>query len=101
MTHDGGRPAGWYGDESDAALLRYWDGKKWSPHTAPKPAPFLPPLRPLAPGSDELAGHTVRLRAPDEHTTVPLPPDDAGSAASDRWVVRAIARARRRVGRTR
>lgn len=30
------RPAGWYDDEADAALLRYWDGAKWSPHTAPR-----------------------------------------------------------------
>lgn len=30
-------PAGWYDDEADASRLRYWDGAKWSPHTAPKP----------------------------------------------------------------
>ncbi|MGH3706170.1 MAG: DUF2510 domain-containing protein, partial [Agromyces sp.] len=25
--------AGWYDDEADAALLRYWDGTAWTPHT--------------------------------------------------------------------
>lgn len=37
MTFESPRGAGWYDDEADAALLRYWDGSKWSPHTAPKP----------------------------------------------------------------
>ena len=36
MTPESARPAGWYDDETDAALLRYWDGAKWSPHTAPR-----------------------------------------------------------------
>lgn len=44
MTSEPARAAGWYDDETDAALLRYWDGAKWSPHTAPKPtdAPSSP-----------------------------------------------------------
>ena len=29
-------PAGWYPDSSDAVLLRYWDGSKWTEHTAPR-----------------------------------------------------------------
>jgi len=37
VTFEAPRGAGWYDDEADAALLRYWDGSKWSPHTAPKP----------------------------------------------------------------
>jgi hypothetical protein len=37
VTPEPARAAGWYDDETDAALLRYWDGAKWSPHTAPKP----------------------------------------------------------------
>ena len=88
MTREAARPPGWYDDEADAALLRYWDGRRWSPHTAPK----------AAPRSDEVAGHTVRLRAPDEHTTVPLPPAHDAAGASRRWVVRAVERARRSVG---
>lgn len=95
MTRDRGRAAGWYDDEADAALLRYWDGTKWSPHTASNPAPFLPPQIPPAPGSDEIAGHTVRLRAPDEHTTVPLPPEQESAGASGTWLARAVAAARR------
>lgn len=98
MTPERGRPAGWYDDPStgsgqrhgDAALLRYWDGSNWSPHTAPKPA--------LDDRVDEVAGHTVRLRAPDEHTTVPLPPEHAGPAASTPWISRTVGQARRIVG---
>jgi hypothetical protein len=38
--------AGWYDDESDTALLRYWDGTAWTPHTAARPADAAPnPLR--------------------------------------------------------
>jgi hypothetical protein len=88
VTREAARPPGWYDDEADAALLRYWDGHRWSPHTAPKAAP-----RP-----DDVAGHTLRLRAPDEHTTVPLPPAHEADGASRRWLVRAVERARRSVG---
>ena len=88
MTREAARPPGWYDDEADAALLRYWDGHRWSPHTAPK----------AAPQSHDVAGHTLRLRAPDEHTTVPLPPAHQAAGASRRWLVRAVERARRSVG---
>lgn len=91
MTRESGRRAGWYDDESDAALLRYWDGVKWSPHTVPRPARA---------GVDEITGHTVRLRAPDEHTTVPLPPEHHRPAASAHWIARAVEHARRAVGGT-
>lgn len=59
--------AGWYDDESDTALLRYWDGTAWTPHTAaraadaaPNPlpagaaapgAPLTPPTAPAAPSA--------------------------------------------------
>lgn len=89
MTRESERRAGWYDDESDAALLRYWDGAKWSPHTVPKPA---------GAGIDDVAGHTVRLRAPDEHTTVPVPPGHDGPAASASWIARAVDLARRALG---
>jgi len=35
-------PAGWYPDETDANLLRYWDGDTWTEHTAPASAPPAP-----------------------------------------------------------
>ncbi|MFB9308676.1 hypothetical protein BJY17_001857 [Agromyces hippuratus] len=40
--------AGWYDDESDAALLRYWDGTAWTPHTAARPADAAPNPLPAA-----------------------------------------------------
>jgi hypothetical protein len=66
------RVAGWYDDEADAALLRYWDGAKWSPHTAPRPVDVSPD----AADTVTAEGTTLRLppRSPDEHTTVPLTP---------------------------
>jgi hypothetical protein len=83
------RAAGWYDDEADAALLRYWDGAKWSPHTAPRPGldaarDELAALFGGAIAGDSLApdvAMTMRLRAPDEHTTVPLPDAPAPAPA--------------------
>jgi hypothetical protein len=116
VTRESPRSAGWYDDETDAALLRYWDGAKWSPHTAPsatdaaagvavdeamEPVGALEPIdvideatsvRPRqAPPVDTAAlFRDVRSavlppppRPPDEHTTVPLPPE-SGTEASDR-----------------
>ena len=84
MTAGRARIAGWYDDEADAALLRYWDGSKWSPHTAPRPtdavdatdAPDFADAQ-IATLFDRIEATTLRLppRAPDEHTTVPLLPE--------------------------
>ena len=90
MTSGRARVAGWYDDETDAALLRYWDGTKWSPHTAPNPtrATVLAVSADAEGAADATETHfatlfdrieakTLRLptRSPDEHTTVPLPPE--------------------------
>lgn len=32
-------PADWYPDPGNAALLRYWDGARWTDHTAPRNQP--------------------------------------------------------------
>jgi hypothetical protein len=56
------RAAGWHPDETDAALLRYWDGSGWTPHTT------------RADAAAEVLHRTVRLDAgPADHTTVPAP----------------------------
>ncbi|KRE21806.1 DUF2510 domain-containing protein [Agromyces sp. Soil535] len=86
MTSERARVAGWYDDEVDAALLRYWDGVKWSPHTAPRPTD----AEDAEDAVDEVDESTrVRtseedntVQVQEEHTTVPLPPEDAGHAAS-------------------
>ncbi len=36
-------PAGWYQDNYDAGLLRWWDGIQWTPHAQPRPAPVPGP----------------------------------------------------------
>lgn len=92
MTPESARPAGWYDDETDAALLRYWDGAKWSPHTAPNASSAIDEATSVrtrqAPPEDTAAlFRDVRTpppppRPPDEHTTVPLPPGDATPGAS-------------------
>ncbi|MGR0221265.1 DUF2510 domain-containing protein [Agromyces sp. ZXT2-6] len=67
------RVPGWHPDETDAALLRYWDGSGWTPHTAARTGT-----------SAEAAPHrTVRLAEPgaasaSDHTTVPTPPAAGG-----------------------
>lgn len=61
---DPARAAGWHPDETDDALLRYWDGSGWTPHTTGRSG--------AATGS---AHRTVRLPgAVSDHTTVPAPP---------------------------
>ena len=83
MTAGRARIAGWYDDEADAALLRYWDGSKWSPHTAPRPTDAADAAHAhtahsqIATLFDRIEATTLRLppRAPDEHTTVPLLPE--------------------------
>lgn len=62
------RAAGWYDDESDAALLRYWDGSAWSPHTAPKPADAAPRPLPAA------AGPAASSTAPPAPPAAPAAP---------------------------
>ncbi|RZU66934.1 uncharacterized protein DUF2510 [Microterricola gilva] len=42
MTTNGLPSAGWYADPQDAAQLRWWDGARWSDHTAPVPEPVAP-----------------------------------------------------------
>ncbi|MFF2275704.1 DUF2510 domain-containing protein [Agromyces sp. NPDC058126] len=90
------RSAGWYDDEADAAWLRYWDGRGWTPHTASKagaPSPATPgapisepalvaaftpahvgALAATPDGADELAHPLMQtMRLVPEHTTVPTP----------------------------
>jgi hypothetical protein len=71
------RAPGWHADETDSALLRYWDGSGWTPHTAARTGADAPSA---APAREEPALHrTVRLAdAVPDHTTVPTPPITAG-----------------------
>lgn len=78
------RSAGWYDDEADAAWLRYWDGRGWTPHTAVKAVASVP-ARPGAAaldGDDDLAQPLMQtIRLVPEHTTVPAPPGDHAASA--------------------
>jgi hypothetical protein len=35
-------PAGWYGDPSSPGMVRYYDGRAWTPHVAPAAQPPAP-----------------------------------------------------------
>lgn len=88
------RPPGWYDDATDAALLRYWDGSGWTPHTSsrdaggPQPAGTAPATADVTPALE--ATHRMEsvlgaapapsdAASPPDHTTVPTP---AGGPAS-------------------
>lgn len=48
MTHPPARPAAWLTDPLDDALVRYWDGRRWTFHTAVRrvePAVSVPPVQ--------------------------------------------------------
>ncbi|MGW9630265.1 NINE protein [Agromyces sp. NPDC055520] len=66
--------AGWYDDESDAALLRYWDGAGWTPHTASRPADVAPNPLPAAtpPSAPPAFGATAQY----DHSADDDPGDD-------------------------
>ncbi|WP_200806240.1 DUF2510 domain-containing protein [Demequina sp. NBRC 110052] len=38
-------PAGWYADPQVMGTLRYWDGARWTEHTAPMPPPATLPVQ--------------------------------------------------------
>lgn len=59
MTQTGGpmAPADWYPDPSQAGRLRYWDGARWTPHTADRPAPLGP--QPLDPTTDRILAWSI------------------------------------------
>ena len=56
-------PAGWYPDQQDIQLLRYWDGRQWTEHTHPPPPerPVAPPPPPPQPGPPSRAYATSPL----------------------------------------
>lgn len=84
------RTAGWYDDETDAALIRYWDGAKWSPHTAPRPGRVdaredsHDRLVALFGSAAPAVTVTLPLRPSEEHTTVPLPDESVAPEPRDR-----------------
>ena len=92
MTVEPLRAAGWYDDETDATSLRYWDGRRWTPHTASKPhephgtadlfalfADSAAPGRTTMPEHTTVPDHTAVIEhtAVLEQTTEPLPPGPA------------------------
>ena len=60
-----GPPAGWYRDPSGYPLLRYFDGRSWTGHTAPMLAPRAPahPALPLVAAAGAVAVLVISLLA--------------------------------------
>jgi TM2 domain/Protein of unknown function (DUF2510) len=96
VTPESTRPAGWYDDEADAALQRYWDGAKWSPHTAPRATDaaagvaVVDVMAPIGviepPAAFEPSAVFEPSEAIDEATTVrprQAPPEDAAALFRD------------------
>ena len=51
----GAATPGWYPDPEQPSLVRYWDGERWSPHTAPAPAHAIGVTVPAAPTTNGMA----------------------------------------------
>lgn len=45
-------PAGWYPDQSDRSVYRWWDGKVWTPNTRPAFEFQAPPKNPTSKPAD-------------------------------------------------
>lgn len=83
MTAGAARPCGWYDDATDGALLRYWDGTGWTPHTAARAELAVPPAEQTRVLGPEL-GLTARLphaSSTPDHTTVPTASSPAPAPA--------------------
>jgi hypothetical protein len=68
MTHPPARAAGWLTDPLDDALVRYWDGRRWTFHTAVRlvapvaPAPTAPAPPPAPTLRPDVAQALERVR---------------------------------------
>lgn len=69
-------PAGWYADPQVMGTLRYWDGARWTEHTAPMPPPAAPPTQGTAVPGQPAPGHYAPGQFPTQvHATEPGPND--------------------------
>lgn len=78
-------PPAWYPDPSDSRVLRWWDGTRWTAHTAPLGG------QQTAPANRPIPGPTVL--APTVNQPTPAPPASALELASKRrrgWVILGI-----------
>jgi len=82
-------PAGWYPDHTDPALQRYWDGARWTEHTAPAagmPAPASAPATETLPSptGQPLSGEAAPLsHTAGQPTAAPGP---GAPRAKRRWI---------------
>ena len=64
-------PAGWYPDNYDAGLLRWWDGIRWTPHAQPWPGPVSAAAAPRPDRTDAAAAAGAAQPAAGRHEKQP------------------------------
>jgi hypothetical protein len=75
--------AGWYGDPSDASMVRWWDGTEWTEHVAPGQAPAQ-----LSAGQDHgLIGPGHSVGSPGGATPSPVVVVDGRATVAAGYVV--------------
>lgn len=75
-------PAGWYADPQVTGTLRYWDGTRWTEHTAPMPPPTAPPVQGQA-----VQGQPAPWRSPPGQFPAQHPATDPGPSDAMHWIV--------------
>ncbi|THG30731.1 DUF2510 domain-containing protein [Naasia lichenicola] len=74
-------PAGWYPDNTDTSLQRYWDGTAWTQHTAPAAPPAPPASAASGTGYERSTFTAPTAAAPVETGTPVTTPPYANSAS--------------------
>jgi hypothetical protein len=88
----GSAAPGWYPDPGSSNFVRFWDGQRWTEHTAPA-QPAASPSGP-APGANPPPGFGVPApSAPGRPSVLPPPPVSlpSSTAATVRWLIVAAA----------
>ncbi|WP_431218516.1 DUF2510 domain-containing protein [Leifsonia xyli] len=82
---------GWYADPSAPDAVRYWDGTRWTEHTAPAPAAAPAPAPvgaagyPVQPHPTYTPMQSHQAYAPQPHYVVAVPPKNGKATRALVW----------------